>query len=147
MVYSLAEQMLADDDLYLVDVELKGSDANRIVWVYAESDKGNISLDRCAAISRELSLLLDANGWHEKKYTLNVSSPGLDRPLRHLRQYVSNLGRKASVTYLHEGSEIRLEGVLSDAEPEQVRLELPDGSIRTIPFEDIRETKILPSFK
>jgi ribosome maturation factor RimP len=62
-----------------------------------------------------VNFLLDAAGWHGKKYTLNVSSPGLDRPLRDIRQYHSNIGRQARVTVLRDGetdpSEGRLAGV------------------------------------
>ena len=144
-IKEIATQVLADNDLYLVDVELKGSTGNRVIWVYLESEKGNVSLDRCAGISREMNFLLDAAGWHGRKYTLNVSSPGLDRPLRDIRQYHSNLGRHARVTVLKDGAEMRLEGELAGVTSERITLVTENKKELDIPFSDIVETYILAS--
>ncbi len=143
---TIAEQVIQDNDLYLVDIELKGSPGNRMIWIYVESEKGNISLNRCAEISREVNFLLDAAGWHGKKYTLNVSSPGLDRPLRDIRQYNSNTGRKARVVYLKDGEKVQVEGKIADAQPEKITLLTEDKKELEIPFSDIVETHILVSF-
>jgi ribosome maturation factor RimP len=145
-VKELAAQVLSGDDLYLVDVELKGSTGNRMIWIFVESGKGNVSLDRCAEISKELNFLLDASGWHGKKYTLNVSSPGLDRPLRDIRQYHSNLGRKARVTFLSDGEQQILEGKLSRVTSGTITLYAENKKEQEIPFSDIVETYILASF-
>lgn len=146
-IYAFAEQVLQNDDLFLVDIELKGSAGNRVIWVYVESEGGNISLDRCAEINRELGLLMDAGGWHGRKYTLNVSSPGVDRPLKDFRQYVNNLGRNASVVYKKQDEEIKVEGKLIDANQEAVTLETEQETQQVVPFSDILETRIMVSFK
>ena len=146
-VQTLAKQVLQSDGLFLLDVELKGSQGNRMVWIYVESEKGNISLDKCAEINRELSLLLDASGWHGRKYTLNVSSPGLDRPLKDIRQYVNNLGRKASVVYLDNGREVRVEGKLTNVQQDLITLVTEKNDRLEISFSDVLETRILVSFK
>lgn len=143
----LAEQVLEDQDLFLVDTELKGSVNHRVIWIYVESESGNVSVDHCAQLSRELQLLLDAHGWHERKYTLNVSSPGLDRPLKDFRQYVNNAGRNASVVFEKDGDETRIKGKLIEANPDRVVLKTENGRHVEIPFSDIVETRILVSFK
>ncbi len=145
-VIALAEQVLQDHELFLVDVELKGTEDKRIIWVYLESEKGNVSLDQCAQISRELHLLLEVAGWHHRKYTLNVSSPGLGRPLKDIRQYVNNLGRKASVVYKEEGKEFYAEGKLIEATPDMITLETEKRQQLEISFSDVVETRILASF-
>ncbi|MDI6400869.1 ribosome maturation factor [Balneolaceae bacterium ANBcel3] len=144
----MAEQVLTGTDLYLVEAELKGSSSNYSIWIYLEAEKGNISLDQCAKISRELKLLLDADGWHEKKYTLNVSSPGLDRPLRDRRQYLNNIGRIAVIRYT-DGDETRsAEGKLEEVQEEKVLLNPGSGKDAIqIPFSEIQEARIQPSFK
>jgi ribosome maturation factor RimP len=144
-IKQIASQVLTDNDLYLVDVELKGSTGNRVIWIYLESEKGNVSLDRCAGISREVNFLLDAAGWHGKKYTLNVSSPGLDRPLRDIRQYHSNIGRQARVTVLRDGTEVRQEGRLAGVTEEKITLVTENKKELEIPFSDIVETYIQAS--
>ena len=145
-VKEIAAQVLSDNDLYLVDVELKGSTGNRVIWIYVESEGGNVSLDRCVEISREANLLLDASGWHGKKYTLNVSSPGLDRPLRDIRQYHSNIGRKARVTFLKDGEHERLEGKLTEVTTDSITLMTENKKELPIPFSDIVETHIVATF-
>ncbi len=147
LIKTIAGQVLQDHDMFLVDVELKGSTGNSMIWIYIESENGNVSLDRCAEISREMNFLLDAEGWHDKKYTLNVSSPGLDRPLKDIRQYMSNTGRKARVVYMKEGEQMRVEGKLTDAQPGKITLLTEDKKELEIPFSDIVETHILASFK
>lgn len=147
LIISLANQVLQDQDMFLVDTELKGTPENRIVWIFVEAEKGNVSLDRCAELSRELQLLLDVHGWHERKYTLNVSSPGLDRPLKDIRQYVNNVGRNAHVIFEKDGKQIRAEGTLADATPELIILVTGDRQQLEIPFTDIVEARIVPSFK
>ena len=146
-IKTIAGQVLQDhEEMYLVDVDLKGSTGNRMVWVYIESEKGNISLDRCAEISREVNFLLDASGWRGKKYTLNVSSPGLDRPLKDIRQYISNSGRKASVTFLKDDEQTRVEGELTGVHSGAITLLTENKKELKIPFSDIVETHILVSF-
>ena len=143
-IKTLTEQVLEGLDLYLVDVELKGSQGNRVIWIFLESEHGNVSLDRCAEVSRELEFLLDAAGWRGKKYTLNVSSPGLDRPLKDIRQYVNNIGRKATVTYNNGGDQVRIEGKLVSADEENVIMLSEKKKKITIPFDSIVETRIQP---
>ena len=145
-IKDIAAQVLEDNDLYLVDVELKGSTGNRIIWIYVESESGNVSLDRCVEISREINFLLDAGGWHGKKYTLNVSSPGLDRPLRDIRQYHSNKGRKARVKYLKDGEEAVLEGKLTGVSDDKITILTENKKELDISFPDIVETHVLASF-
>ena len=146
-IVSLAEQVLENSDLFLVDTELKGSVGNRMVSIFVDSESGNISLDRCAEINREIQFLMDASGWRDRKYTLNVSSPGLDRPLKDIRQYVNNLGRNASVVYEEDGRNVQVHGKLVDAKPESVTLEAKGKDALVIPYNAIVETYIQVSFK
>lgn len=147
-INALADQVLQDSDLFRVDTELKGSAGNRVIWIYVESENENVSLDQCAEISRELQLLLDASGWHDRKYTLNVSSPGVDRPLKDIRQYVNNVGRNASVTYKKNNDEQeQVNGKLIDVQSEEITLLTEKNRTLKIPFSDIVETRILVSFK
>ena len=145
-IKDIAAQVLQDNDLYLVDVELKGSAGNRVIWIYVESESGNVSLDRCVDISREINFLLDAGGWHGKKYTLNVSSPGLDRPLRDIRQYHSNKGRKVRVKYLSNGEEVVSEGKMTGVTDSKITILTENKKELQISFPDIVETYVLASF-
>jgi ribosome maturation factor RimP len=81
-------------DCYTVEIEMKpGNKLN----VFIDADSG-IDFEKCRRLSRYLESFIDANGWLGEKYTLEVSSPGLNRPLKFLRQYQKNIGRTLAVT-------------------------------------------------
>lgn len=86
-------------DCFLVDFHL--SITNKLE-VFIDSDSG-LTLAKCQKISRHLEHHFDEAGWLGDHYTLEVSSPGLGRPLKLQRQYAKNIGRKVEVT-LPDGS-------------------------------------------
>jgi len=81
-------------DCFTVDIELK---PGQKLYVVIDSDSG-FTFERCQKISRFLESHLDVNGWLGEKYLLEVSSPGIDRPLKFPRQYLKNVGRNLLVT-------------------------------------------------
>ncbi|MBK6933388.1 MAG: ribosome maturation factor [Saprospirales bacterium] len=114
----LEEKFTTDEafaDCFTVDIELKpGQKLN----VFVDSDSG-MNFEKCKQISRHLEAYLDANGWLGDKYTLEVSSPGVGRPLRFLRQYRNNTGRTVAVTLLDQTQQT---GILKAADETQVVL-------------------------
>ncbi len=92
-----AERIAESKGLELVDVEIFRAGRRRVVRIYIGKREG-ISVDDCANMSRDLSALLDAEGFLENEaYMLEVSSPGLDRPFKTVRDYRRNLGRQVRV--------------------------------------------------
>jgi ribosome maturation factor RimP len=92
----LDEKYQADEafaDCFTVEIELKP--ANKL-YVFADSDSG-MTFEKCQKLSRYLESHLDANSWLGLQYTLEVSSPGISRPLKFARQYPRNIGRKMEV--------------------------------------------------
>ncbi|MCC5933058.1 MAG: hypothetical protein LAT75_02630 [Candidatus Cyclonatronum sp.] len=145
----LIERNITRSDVFLVDLELKSSSKSPALSVYVESDAGGIKLDDCALISRQLQTVIEAHDLLGERFTLNVSSPGLDRPLKLVRQYHLNKGRTAKVKHQSEtekGPKVLVnEGLLKEVNDEGIVLEAAktDSFIR---FEDIIETKIVPTF-
>ena len=78
--------------LELVEIEVRGSHGSRVVDLIVDADDG-VSVDACARLSREISAVLDEVDPIDGKYTLRVSSPGVDRPLRRPRDFARNIGR------------------------------------------------------
>ena len=118
-IAQLLEEKYATDeafnDCFTVDIELRpGNKLN----VFADSDSG-MSFEKCQKLSRYLEQFLDTNGWLGDKYVLEVSSPGIGRPLKFLRQYRNNIGRKLLVTLLDKTQQ---EGTLSAAEESHLTL-------------------------
>lgn len=143
IVKNLAEPIVEQEDLFLVDAEVKGADET-VVWVYVDSENKNVSVEACSKISRELGFVLDAHNVIETKYRLNVSSPGLSRSLSDLRQYRKNIGRVARIKFKSPDGYKKLEGKLKEVHNHSVVIEIEDDADRTILLEEIVETKIIP---
>jgi len=122
-------------------VEVKSLPHSRLE-VYIDADE-KLTIDMCKKTSRCLEHHIEEHGWMPERYTIDVSSPGLDNPLRLKRQYVKNIGRKAKITLVEEP---HAEGVLHRIEEDSVILLVKDEE-KSIPWKDIVETKIQVSFK
>jgi len=97
-VTSAAEPIVAELGLELVEVQFRPEQVGWVLRLIIDRDSG-VTLDDCTAVSRELSALLDVEDIVDgPAYHLEVSSPGLDRPLRTVRDYVRCKGRKIKVT-------------------------------------------------
>jgi ribosome maturation factor RimP len=149
-IRQLAESSLEDETQFIVDVKLTaGRGATPRLLVVVDGDNG-VSIDSCASISRKLSKALDDAGMLDEQYVLEVSSPGLDQPLRGERQYRKNVGRRLRVTT--EGR--TEEGLLERVTSEGILLSGSTGKgkkaetwSREIPFSAIRKAIVLVSFK
>jgi len=93
-VRSVATRVTADRGFELVDVELKRAPGGQLVRLFVDKP-GGIALDDLQPVSEEVAAILDAEDPIETAYTLEVSSPGLDRPLKTEADYRRFLGRLA----------------------------------------------------
>ncbi len=115
----LEEKFTTDEafaDCFIVEINLKGG---QHLDVFADSDSGMTFL-KCQALSRHLEKHLDENGWLGEKYVLEVSSPGVDRPLKFPRQYRKNAGRTLAVTLTDKTQKT---GLLKSADDNGIVLE------------------------
>jgi len=143
-IKELAETLVSQTDMFLVDVEIKQQEMN-VVWVYVDSETGGVNLDECSRISRELSFMVESEELFVKSYRLNVSSPGLSRPLSDRRQFAKNRGRTAKVKYKQDDSYEKIEGILKDVSEDYVKIQHDKDKETSIRFEDLVETKIVPT--
>ncbi|MEU7182757.1 MULTISPECIES: ribosome maturation factor RimP [Streptomyces] len=101
----LLEPLVAARDLDLEEIEVTPAGKRRVLRIVVDSDEG-VQLDDCAALSREASQVLDdSDAMGGAPYTLEVTSPGADRPLTELRHYRRAVGRLIKAR-LHEGDEL-----------------------------------------
>lgn len=143
-VERMVEGLLADDPQYFL-VEVKIRPTNN-VKVYLDGDKG-ISIERCVAYNRQLYKMIEGSGlFPADDFSLELSSPGLDEPLKLLRQYHKNIGRKVEVL-LKDG--VKTDGVLKEVTDGGIRVEETRGKNKKketiehyFPFESIKSTKI-----
>ena len=95
---SVATRVAADRGLELVDVELKRAQGGQLVRLFIDQPGGGIGLDALQTVSEEVSAILDAEDPIDGNYTLEVSSPGLDRPLHGEADYRRFVGKLAKLS-------------------------------------------------
>lgn len=147
-VIQILQNHLENDKYFIVDVKVSLSKVHSKVLILIDSDAG-ISIDECSTISRKIGLELDE--LIPEKYTLEVSSPGVDVPLKTERMYRKNIGRSLKVV-LKDGKELKGQfqgienGQISIIE-EKKRKKGEEIVPLVISLEDIKESKVIVSFK
>lgn len=131
----------------VVDVEYVTAGRSMVLRVYLDKG-GGITLDDCADVSRELSAMLDVEDFIPGRYTLEVSSPGLDRPLKKLSDFNRFKGELAVVrtrSPLTDDAGNRrktFHGVIRDVSDSCVTIELTEGQMATIPFAAVAKANL-----
>ena len=122
----IAQPVIEDLGFELVRIRLMGGKTH-VLQVMAERPDGGIEVDECAKISTALSAVLDVEDPIEENYTLEVSSPGIDRPLTRLKDFDTWNGYEAKIetTELIDGRR-RFKGILAGTEGDEVLITLDD---------------------
>ncbi|HEX9935311.1 MAG TPA: ribosome maturation factor RimP, partial [bacterium] len=105
----LTDRLLSDEGFDLVDVLLKGSGTRQLVQVFADRE-GGITVEDCARLNRLLASIFDRDTVFDCPYRLEVSSPGLDRPLKTERDFRHALGREVEIDFLRGGENAHTAG-------------------------------------
>lgn len=119
-IIALAEERIAELDRGIYIVEIRINNGNQI-FVELDKESGSIAIDDCISVSRNIEHNLDRE---EDDFSLEVSSAGLDQPLRVLKQYLKNIGNTVSIVKLDNGKKI--EGVLLAANDEEIKVEVKE---------------------
>ncbi|MFZ5518463.1 MAG: ribosome maturation factor RimP [Candidatus Zhuqueibacterota bacterium] len=125
----------------LVDIEYAGNTRSQVVRIFVNTDTG-IRLEQCERISRDIADMLDQKNIIPNRYRLEVSSPGLDRPLKTMKDFRRQLGRKIAVSYSPAQGEMKsVSGIIEQVdeasvivatEKEQIRIDLATISLAKI---------------
>jgi ribosome maturation factor RimP len=147
-VRGIAERVTASRGFELVDVEVKREPRGHRVRLFVDKE-GGISLDELQSVSEEVSAILDAEDPVDSSYTLEVSSPGLDRPLRGEADYRRFLGRLARISsYEPVDGRRHWTGRLRSVEDGVVSLDLEheNGEPARIPMDKIAHGRLEVEF-
>jgi ribosome maturation factor RimP len=90
------EQCIENEATFLVDVDIKGSANNQKIQVFIDGDQ-LVDIDECTKINRKLSDLLEEKDLIEGRYVIEVSSPGVSKSLKYIRQYPKHKGRELDI--------------------------------------------------
>lgn len=139
---NILSPILERHQAFLVELALKNERRGTVVQAFIDTDKG-IRIEECAEISREFGAVLETKAVFERSYHLEVSSPGIDKPLRLLRQYPKNIGRSFAVRYRADDGVQSLEGTLEGVEGELLTFAPKKGQPVSLRFSQIVESKEL----
>ncbi len=139
-IRSIAGEVIADP-LFLVDVSIRGQKGSRVVDIFVDSDD-DLTVDNLAEVSREIAFLLDSEDVIDGKYKLNVSSPGVDRPLTMPRQFAKNVGRLVLVNRSEPGLK-PVRGRLVGADQDGFEIQLDNSETKRIAYEEAKSVQVL----
>src|SRR5213594_3063104 len=138
----LIQEVVESQGYELVDVEFKGSGKSSVLRIFIDSPAG-ISLRDCELVSEQVGTVLDVEDLIPFSYTLEVSSPGLDRKLVKESDYTRFSGKLARIqTRIPLRQQKVFRGHLQGVQDGKVRLELPKGDSLEIPLDVIEETRL-----
>lgn len=138
--------VVADEGLMLWGIEYQSSSAT-VLLVYIDSPNG-VSVDDCAKVSRQLSVILDVEDFISGEYRLEVSSPGMSRTFFSIDQYSEYIGHlvKVKLHSLFEGRR-QIKGILSSVDTENREIGLVDGDEEYVfPYELIERGQLFPVY-
>ncbi|MFN8929247.1 MAG: ribosome maturation factor RimP [Alphaproteobacteria bacterium] len=142
-VHALIEPSIAAMGFRLVQLKLNDGSKNRLLQIMAERPDGSITLEDCANISRQVSAVLDVEDIIPTAYRLEVGSPGIDRPLVSLQDYINYQGFTAKLeTILPIQGRRRFTGEILAPEGETLRIKV-DGEIYAIALRDVQQSKLV----
>lgn len=146
-VCGFVQPILDSMQLELVDIEFARMGKDAILRLFIDKD-GGVALEDCAGVSRELSAILDVEEVISVNYTLEVSSPGLDRPLKKIQDYERYAGRLIKVRtyepFLDDAGNKRKTflGILEGLVDGSVRIALKEGQTASIPLDRVAKANL-----
>jgi ribosome maturation factor RimP len=143
-IKDISSEVIQKNGFFLIDMVLRGNENNRIIELFIDGEK-NVSADDCAKISRELNSEIEMQNLIESNYRLDVSSPGIDRPLVYLKQFPKHINRKFDISYIQNEETKKLMGKLIDVSGEDLTF-LDNSRQIIIKYNNIKKAKVIASF-
>jgi len=138
---NIIDGYLKTQNLDLVDLVYRCEGRDLVLRVLVDKPEGGISLGECAQLNNEIGRVIDEKDILQQAYLLEVSSPGLDRPLKTKNDFIRCLNKKVKV-FLREpiNAKFELEGIINNVEDDLVYIDIK-GEILEIPILKINRAK------
>ena len=138
----MADSVASEYGVEVVDLELTGSIKRPTLRIFIDKE-GGVTLEDCERYSRSISALMDVEDPIRTPYLLEVSSPGLDRPLKRLRDYEKSVGKLARIiTKESINRQNFFVGRISGVKEGIISLTTKEGTGIDIPFENISKARL-----
>ena len=137
------ELLVDTPEIFLVGIKIKPTNN---IKVYLDADNG-LSIERCVKINRAMYRVIEEKGWYpDGNFSLEVSSAGIEEPLKMIRQYRKNMGRLVEVILIDD---TRYQGKLISVEEAAIQIEYTEGKnkkavtmVKELPFEQVKQTTV-----
>ena len=143
----LLEPVVTSMGYEFVGLEYISQGRHSILRIYIDSDTG-ISVDDCADVSHQLSAVLDVEDPISNEYSLEVSSPGLDRPLfkiAHYEQFIGYDVKFRTVRPQLDNGQRKFKGTIDSVDGDNIIFIVEDNTL-SVPFTDIDKANLIPKF-
>ncbi len=137
----LIEPILEANAVDLVDLEVRGSKRNLLLRIFVDVP-GGISINECVRLSREFEDAIEMENLISGAYRLEVSSPGIDRPLKTVRDFQRNIGRLVEIQVYEEDQLQKFRGDILQAEDASIKIQQENGDVIEIPIDRIHKALI-----
>jgi ribosome maturation factor RimP len=144
-IRSVVAAAVAGLDCELWEIDLTGPPGHRLLRVYIDAP-GGVDIDRCTRVSRVLRPLLDNSEVGLADADLEVSSPGAERELRGMPDYLRFIGRRVNVRFGHGDAERVLEGTLLRVTEEALTIAGPKDTSTDVPVPSLLEARLAVRF-
>jgi len=142
-ILNAVKEISEENNLFLLEVLFRGAERNWVIEIFIDGED-TLAADDCARISREINQVIEEKELLDSPYRLDVSTPGVDRPLKYFKQYKKHINRKFEVRYKSGENKKSITGKLVKIEEDN--LYFYSGREQVIKFEDIIKAKVLVSF-
>ncbi|MBN8430612.1 ribosome maturation factor RimP [Microbulbifer salipaludis] len=132
-------------ELWGIDYQTHGR--NALLRIYIDSERG-IAVEDCEKVSRQVSAVMDVEDPINSRYTLEVSSPGMDRPLYKLEQYQRFIGAQVELRLrMPLDGQRKWRGLLAGVEGDEIVLRIDSENEYLLPIDSIERANIVPQFE
>lgn len=143
-ILNIITPVIESRNLFLIDLVVRGDERKRIIEIYIDS-ASNINADLLAELSREINNLLSREEEYLGNYRLDVSSPGVNRPLKFLAQYPKHINRMFEVNFQEDNQTKKIKAKLISVNGDELLFNDGKNEI-IINFNQIIKAKVLISF-
>lgn len=144
-IYSICSLAVQSAGFMLIDITFRGDRANKIIEVFIDSESV-VTIDDCTSLSRNILESLEADSDINTSFRLDVSTPGVDRPLKFIEQYTKHTGRQFEISHTdEEDNETKFKGRLIRVEGELLFFQKGKEEVK-LNFNKIKKANVLISF-
>lgn len=133
--------VLDEMNVELVELSFRGGRNNRLLRLFVDTESG-ITVEECRRVSQAVSDILDTEDIIPDRYRLEVSSPGVDRPLTTERDFLRNLGREVSFQVGSDEENRKVQGIIKTVQDEKVTIQVKQKQ-EEIPIQSIQNAKVV----